>query len=67
MNREKVDHCVELLCDRGCRAVWGIIRSLEAGEELPETSSLSADERRAVLRELKSVMAVYGPGGCSTD
>jgi hypothetical protein len=34
---------------------------------LPETTELTEDERRAVLRELKSVMSVYGPEGCSTD
>jgi hypothetical protein len=67
MNRQRVDHCVELLCDRGCRAVWRDIQCLEAGKILPETAALSEEERRAVLQELKSVMAVYGPDGCSTD
>lgn len=67
MKRQRVDRCVELICDKGCRAVWKDIQRLEAGEMLPETAPLSEDERHAVLQELKSVMAVYGPDGCSTD
>ena len=45
--------------------MWSDIRRLEAGEILPETAELDIEERRAVLRELKDVMAVYGPGGCT--
>ena len=67
IDRQRVDHCVEILCDRGCRAVWADIERLEAGMSLPETTELTEDERRAVLQELKSVMSVYGPEGCSTD
>jgi hypothetical protein len=41
---------------------------LETGETLPETRQLSAEENRAVLRELKTIMSVYDKSGsCSTD
>ena len=57
-----VDECVELLCQRGCRAVTGYITELEAGKDLPETTRLSIREREQVLAELVSIMAVYeGP------
>lgn len=67
IDRQRVDHCVELLCNRGCKAVWADIQRLEAGKSLPETTALTDEERRVVLQELKSVMAVYGPEGCSTQ
>ena len=67
MNRRLVDHCVETLCDKGCKAVWLDIHRLEAGEDLPETVRLDDRERRAVLDELKAVMAVYSDGSCQFD
>ena len=59
MNQRLVEQCVERLCRKGCRAVWSDIDALEAGEPLPETAGLSGAELRAVVHELKSVMAVY--------
>jgi hypothetical protein len=61
-----VEHCIELLCHKGCRQVWREIEALEQGEELPETRGLNAQERAYVLTELKAVMAVYGDR-CSID
>lgn len=58
LNRQ-VERAVEQLCAKGCQAVWGVIRSLEGGESLPETAALDAVEVAAVLRELKAIMAVY--------
>jgi hypothetical protein len=58
LNRQ-VEHAVELLCQQGCRAVWGVIGALERGESLPETTDLDAAEVEAVVRELKAVMSVY--------
>lgn len=63
MNQQTIDQCVEHLCLKGCRAVWGDIRALEAGASLPETRGLTTAEIDAVLAELKSVMAVY-KGSC---
>lgn len=62
--QKRVDSCVEVLCQKGCSKVWGDIEALEAGQLLPETTGLSDSEIQAVLRELKSVMAVY-KGTCS--
>jgi hypothetical protein len=67
MNQQRIDHCIEALCDKGCRAVWGHIQRLEAGEPLAETVDLTEQERQAVLKELKAVMAVYGEEGCRVD
>lgn len=59
MDHRLVEQCVEKLCRKGCRAVWADIDALEAGKALPEVRGLSATEVRAVVGELKSVMAVY--------
>jgi hypothetical protein len=64
----KTSHCVELLCHKGCKAVWGVIKQLEAGKPLPETRGLSPQENAVVLEELKSIMSVYEKtGSCSID
>jgi hypothetical protein len=55
-----VEACVERLCQKGCRAVWGDIDRLERGEVPPEVAGLDGGQLEAVLAELKSVMAVYG-------
>ncbi len=60
MNQDKINQCVEALCALGCRTVSSIIRELEYGAPLAQTAHLDADERQAVLAELKSIMAVYG-------
>ena len=44
--------------------MWGDIAALDAGHVLPEAKGLSADEIRAVVRELKAIMAVY-EGTCA--
>lgn len=63
LNHRLVEQCVETLCRKGCRAVWACIDTLEAGRSLPEMRGLSDTEVGAVLRELRSVMAVY-EGSC---
>ncbi len=63
-NHSRVDECIERLCQKGCSQVWGDIDALERGDSLPETDGLSGVERRRVLAELKTVMAVY-KGRCS--
>lgn len=64
LDHRLVEQCVENLCHKGCRAVWGDIAALDAGQLLPEAEGLSADEIRAVVRELKAIMAVY-EGTCA--
>ena len=64
MNPRRVETCVESLCHKGCKSVWGDIEALERGAELPETRYLTRHERAAVLSELKAIMAVYNQGSC---
>jgi len=62
--QSRVDHCVEALCQKGCRNVWGDIEALESGKPLAEAEGLSDAEIQAVISELKAVMSVY-KGTCS--
>lgn len=66
LNHQLVEQCVENLCQKGCRAVWADIDTLEAGQSLPEVEGLSSNEVAAVVSELKSVMAAY-QDSCSTS
>lgn len=63
MDHSKIAHCIEALCQRGCKEVSLIILALERGETMAEAQELDAEERQAVLHELKSIMAVYREGG----
>ena len=56
----KVEHTVEILCEKGCSAVRETIEKLESGIALAETRDLTHSERLQVIKELKSIMAVYG-------
>lgn len=56
---ERVQRCVEFLCSSGCAAVRATIAALERGQPVCATEGLDEAERRAVLGELKVVMAVY--------
>jgi len=60
---QRIDLVLESLCSEGCKAVWGIIASLESGDALPQTDGLSEGELDTLLAELKSIMAVYA-GTC---
>jgi hypothetical protein len=62
--QNRVDNCVEALCQKGCRNVWGDIDALESGQKLPEAEGLNDVEIQAVIHELKAVMSVY-KGTCS--
>ncbi len=64
LSREKIDHCVEVLCQRGCRQVRADIEALSAGQVFAEVEGLDEEERRRVLDELRSIMAAY-KGECS--
>lgn len=65
-SRFELESRLERLCQKGCRNVWRDIDAMEAGDELPETRGLDADQRRWLLTELKQIMAVYS-GRCSID
>ena len=62
----RVDDCVERICQKGCRRVGKDILAIESGSTPPELRHLTPDERIQVLMELKSVMAVYG-GACPME
>lgn len=61
-----IDHCIESICSKGCRQVWGQIDALESGQEVPEARGLNREEKAFVLSELKTIMAVYA-SRCSVD
>ncbi|MGD9000304.1 MAG: hypothetical protein PVF75_07805 [Granulosicoccaceae bacterium] len=59
MDSDKINRCVEALCQNGCDAVRATISSLEIGLPVHATRDLDAEESAAVLGELKTIMAVY--------
>lgn len=63
MDQSKIAHCIEVLCQKGCKEVSLVILALERGEPMAEAQELGENERQAVLHELKSIMAVYREGG----
>ena len=60
MKREQIDRVVESLCLKGCISVREDIKLLQRGVTLPEVRDLDELARRSVLKELQSIMAVYG-------
>lgn len=60
MARQQIDQGIEQLCQKGCQSVREDIRLLERGVILPEIQDLDEMGRRLVLKELRSIMAVYG-------
>ena len=63
MDQSRIAHCIEVLCQKGCKEVSLIILALERGEPMAEAQELNEDERQAVVKELKSIMSVYQEGG----
>ena len=59
MECDPVDYAVEVICCKGCKAVWQDIDELEAGGPLVAYFGLSRFESKRVVAELKSVMATY--------
>jgi len=64
MDKRRIDDRVELLCQKGCKALWADIDLMDRGQVLPELADLEPEEQAEVLREIKSIMAVY-KGSCS--
>ncbi len=59
MLKPALQDIVDALCQDGCKQVNSYIRSIES-DELPESMrDLDKDEQALVLKELKSIMAVY--------
>lgn len=63
MDQSKIAHCIEVLCQKGCKEVSLVILALERGETMAEVQELNEGERLAVVKELKSIMSVYQEGG----
>lgn len=66
MNRKLLDQTIENLCVKGCSSVREDIKLLQRGVILPEMQELDELARRLVLKELQSIMAVYGDA-CPAD
>ena len=45
----RVDQCVEIMCQKGCKTLWADIEALQNGIALPEVELLSVSEREQVL------------------
>ena len=67
LNSARLSDCIEVLCNQGCDAVRGYITDLEQGRNIPQSEKLSHNEKSMLLRELKTIMAVYDArdGRCS--
>jgi len=63
MDQSKIAHCIEVLCQKGCKEVSLVILALERGDPMAEVQKLNEGERLAVVKELKSIMSVYQEGG----
>jgi hypothetical protein len=57
-----IEPYVEAICEKGCRSVREDMRLLSQGVILPELKDLDEMARQLVLKELQSIMAVYGDG-----
>jgi hypothetical protein len=62
MGKGLIEPYVEAICEKGCQSVREDIRLLRQGVVLPELKDLDAMARQMVLKELQSIMAVYGDG-----
>ncbi|MCP3871249.1 MAG: hypothetical protein GY703_24750 [Gammaproteobacteria bacterium] len=60
MKSTEIQHCVELICSKGCRRVREDIETLAQGGVVLETAGLTESDRRIVLEELRNIMSVYG-------
>jgi hypothetical protein len=55
----KINQRIEAVCQAGCKAVRASIATLESGHDETLTEDLSKEERMQILRELKTIMAIY--------
>ena len=65
MNTEDFDTLIESICAAGCLAVTKTIIQLERRETPSRLKNLSHSEQLLVLKELKSIMDIYGGNVCS--
>ena len=55
----EVEQAVDAICALGCNEVSACIRALQQAQSRPEYQSLDPQQRASLLRELRSIMAVY--------
>jgi len=65
MNREEFEKVVEFICAKGCVEVNQTIILLEKEKASSDLDCLSHSERQLLLKELKSIMDIYGEKVCS--
>ena len=56
----EVEKSIDAVCALGCELVSDYIRALQGGELRAEYQSLDEQQRATLLRELQSIMSVYG-------
>lgn len=61
-----IEQVVEVICEKGCQSVRDDIARLEDGQLLAETAGLTRYQSVLVLKELQSIMSVYGDT-CKAD
>ena len=66
MRYHNIDDCIEAICNKGCRAVRSDIRLLQHGGCTPELEGFGEVDRQLVLKELQTIMEVYGDS-CRVD
>ena len=62
-NDKHIELSLEHICEQGCRAVNKVINQLKKGEMIEMTRHLNELQQEILLKELKSIMAVYGETG----
>ncbi|MES9947127.1 MAG: hypothetical protein B6D77_18530 [gamma proteobacterium symbiont of Ctena orbiculata] len=62
MGSRLIEPYIEAICEKGCKSVREDMRLLSQGVVLPELKDLDEIARQMVLKELRSIMAVYGDG-----
>jgi hypothetical protein len=60
MYSKPIQACIDAICAKGCGAVREDLLWLERGRNLPEAAGLEEEELQVVIKELKSIMSVYG-------
>jgi hypothetical protein len=62
-NDKQIDLCIEQICEQGCRYVNQVIEQLEKNKIMDRLNHLNFVQQKILLRELKSIMAVYADTG----
>ena len=58
-NKQGIESAIEMICTQGCSEVYQVIRKLEKKQDVPLLKHANLWDKRLILKELKSIMAVY--------